>query len=173
MRKGTQKGYSATADTFNILIGAYSSKLNMEMAEKIFDEMISKSYKPDLYTYRVLIDGSCKAANVDRAYVHLTEMVNKGFVPSMVTFGRVINALAVKHRISQAVSIIHIMVRIGVVPEAVDTIFSADKKEIAAPKILVEELMKKGHISYSTYEILHGGVRDTRLTRKARKEKYI
>jgi pentatricopeptide repeat protein len=48
-QKLDEKGYSATVDTFNILIGAYSSKLNMQMAEKIFGEMISKGYKPDLY----------------------------------------------------------------------------------------------------------------------------
>jgi len=60
-------------------------------------------------------------------------------------------------------------VRMGVVPEVVDTILSTDKKEIAAPKILVEELMKKGHISYPTYEVLHEGVRDNKLTRNARK----
>ncbi|TVU40113.1 hypothetical protein EJB05_13563, partial [Eragrostis curvula] len=171
-QKLDEKGYSATADTFNILIAACSSKLKMQMAEKIFDEMVGKGYTPDSYTYRVLIDGSCKAANVDRAYVHLLEMIDKGFVPSTTTFGRVLNSLAVNHRISEAVGIIHIMVRIGVVPEIIDTIFSSDKKEIAAPKILVEDLMKKGHISYSTYEVLHEGVRDNKLTRKARKTRY-
>jgi pentatricopeptide repeat protein len=94
-------------------------------------------------------------------------MVSKGFVPSMATFGRVLNSLAMNHQVSEAVAIIHIMVRMGVVPEVVDTILSTDKKEIAAPKILVEELMKKGHISYPTYEVLHEGVRDNKLTRNA------
>ena len=167
------RSYSATADTFNILIGAYCSKLNMQMAEDIFDEMFRKGYKPDSYTYRVLIDGSCKTANVDCAYEHLVKMVNEGFVPSMTTFGRVINTLAVNHRISEAVGIIRIMVRIGVVPEVVDTIMSADKKKIAAPKILVEDLMKKGHISYPTYELLHEGVRDNKLNRKHQQIEYI
>ncbi|GJN24225.1 hypothetical protein PR202_gb11956 [Eleusine coracana subsp. coracana] len=156
-QKLDEKGYSVTADTFNILIGAFSSKLKMQMAEKIFNEMVGKGYAPDSYTYRVLIDGSCKTANVDRAYVLLVEMIDKDFVPSTTTFGRVINSLAVNHRVSEAVGIIHTMVRIGVVPEVVETIFSADKKEIAAPKILVEDLMKKGHISYTTYEVLHEG----------------
>uniref|UniRef100_A0A0E0Q327 Uncharacterized protein n=1 Tax=Oryza rufipogon TaxID=4529 RepID=A0A0E0Q327_ORYRU len=160
-QKLEEKGYSATADTFNTLIGAFSGKLNMHMAEKIFDEMLSKGHRADSYTYRVLIDGSCKTANVDRAYMHLVEMIKKGFIPSMSTFGRVINSLTVNHRVFQAVGIIHIMVKIGVVPEVVDTILNADKKEIAAPKILVEDLMKKGHISYPTYEVLHEGVQST------------
>uniref|UniRef100_A0A0E0LG21 BHLH domain-containing protein n=1 Tax=Oryza punctata TaxID=4537 RepID=A0A0E0LG21_ORYPU len=146
-QKLEEKGYSATADTFNILIGAFSGKLNMHMAEKIFEEMLSKGHRPDSYTYRVLIDGSCKTANVDRAYKHLVEMIKKGFIPSMATFGRVINSLTVNHHIFQAVGIIHIMVKIGVVPEVVDTILNADKKEIAAPKILVEDLMKKGLVA--------------------------
>uniref|UniRef100_A0A0D9WUI0 BHLH domain-containing protein n=1 Tax=Leersia perrieri TaxID=77586 RepID=A0A0D9WUI0_9ORYZ len=160
-QKLEEKGYPATADTFNTLIGAFSGKLNMHMAEKIFYEMISKGHTPDSYTYRVLIDGSCKTANVDRAYKHLVEMISKGFIPSMATFGRVINSLTLNHQISQAVGVIHIMVKIGIVPEVVDTILSADKKEIAAPKILVEDLMKKGHISYPTYEVLHEGVYST------------
>lgn len=101
------------------------------------------------------------------------EMINGGFIPSMATFGRVINTLAVNHQITEAVGVIRVMVKIGVVPEVVDTILSADKKKIAAPKILVEDLMKNGHISYPTYEVLHEGVRDNKLNRKREQNKYI
>ncbi|OAY79192.1 putative pentatricopeptide repeat-containing protein [Ananas comosus] len=172
-RKLEHEKFSPTIDSYNIMISAYSSKLNMHMAEKIFSEMVSKGCSPDAYTYRVLIDGYCKSGNVDRAYNFLISMVNEGHIPSMATFGRVINCLSVNHRSDEAVGIILIMVRNGVVPEVVHTILSADKKAIAAPKILVEEMLKKGHITYHAYELLYDGIRNSKVVRKRRWLKLI
>jgi hypothetical protein len=58
------------------------------------------------------------------------------------------------------------MVRKGIVPDAVDAIFEADKKEVAAPKIVVEDLLKKSHITYYAYEVLYDGIRDRKLLKK-------
>ncbi|KAJ8480486.1 hypothetical protein OPV22_024213 [Ensete ventricosum] len=153
-RKLKQDKFFPTIDTYNIMICAFSDKLNVHMAEQIYNEMIDKGCLPDTYTYSVLVNGFCRTGDTDRAYEFLIIMINKGFIPTMGTFGRVINCLSVAHRVHEAVGLIHVMVRSGVVPEVVHTILSVDKREIAAPKILVEELLKKGHITYFAYELL-------------------
>ncbi|KAJ1704117.1 hypothetical protein LUZ63_003896 [Rhynchospora breviuscula] len=161
-----ERGFSPSLNTYNILINAYCCKLNLSMAEKVLSEMMQNGFSPDAYTYHVLIDGTCKTGTVEKAYQYLITMVDSGFVPTMVTFGRVINSLCVNGRREEAVSVIQTMVQKGWVPAVVSTILSTDKREIAAPKILVEELMKKGHITYHSYEVLFEGVRDIKVNRK-------
>ncbi|KAM6594038.1 hypothetical protein CsatA_001741 [Cannabis sativa] len=124
---------SHTTSSYNIMINAFCGKLKVGMAQKLFSEMGEKGTDPDSYTYRVMIDGFLR--------------IEKGFLSLLMTFGRVLNSLCVKHRIPEAVGIIRLMVRKGIVLEVVDTIFEADKREIAAPKILVEDLLKKNHIT--------------------------
>ncbi|KAL6181615.1 hypothetical protein ACLB2K_048266 [Fragaria x ananassa] len=153
---------SPTTSTYNIMINALCGKLEMSTAEKLFCEMCDSDSNsvPDCFTYRVMIDGFCKAGNTDFGYNFLLKKIEKGFIPALVTFGRVLNCLCMKHRVHEAVGIIHLMVRKGIVPEVVNSIFEVDKKEIAAPKILVEDLLKKGHVTYSAYELLYEGIRD-------------
>ncbi|KAK7855853.1 putative pentatricopeptide repeat-containing protein [Quercus suber] len=155
-------GYS----TYNIMINSFVEKLNINMAEKLFREMGDKGCAPDSYTYRIIIDGFCKTGNIDSGYDFLIENIEKGFIPSLTTFGQVLNCLCVGHRVLEAVGIIHLMVRKGIVPEVVNTIFEADKKEVAAPKIVVEDLLKKSHITYYAYEVLYDGIRDRKLHKK-------
>ena len=140
--------------------------MNMTMAQKLFREMGDRDNLPDSYTYRVMIDGFCRVGNTDSGYSFLLEKIEKGFIPSLMTFGRVLNCLCLSHRICEAVGIIHLMVRKGIVPEVVNTIFEADKKEIAAPKIVVEDLLKKNRITYYAYELLYDGIRDKKLLKK-------
>ncbi|KAL2341745.1 hypothetical protein Fmac_009685 [Flemingia macrophylla] len=71
-----------------------------------------------------------------------------------------------EHQVHEVVGIIHLMLQKGIVPETVNTIFEADKKAVAAPKIVVEDLLKKGHITYHTYELLYDGIRDKKILKK-------
>ena len=157
---------SSSTATYNIIIRAYTEKLNVAMAEKLFREMVGRCLVPDGYTYRVMVDGYCKTGNVDLGYRFLMRMMEDGFVPSLTTLGRVINCLCVEDRVYEAAGIIHRMVQKGVVPEAVNTIFDIDKREVAAPKLVLEDLLKKGCITYYAYELLFDGLRDKRLRKK-------
>ncbi|RWR79655.1 Pentatricopeptide repeat [Cinnamomum micranthum f. kanehirae] len=167
-----QDGFSPVVATYNIMLNGLSEKLNTSLMEKIFNEMVDKDCSPDAFTYRTMINGFCMAGNINSLYKFLINMIDQGYIPSMETFGKVLNCLCVKHRINEAVGIVHIMVKIGVVPEIVNTIFSVDKKEVAAPKILVEELLKKGHITYYAYELLYDGIRDKKLLRRNKKASH-
>ncbi|KAH6807798.1 Pentatricopeptide repeat superfamily protein [Perilla frutescens var. frutescens] len=150
---------SPTLALYNILINAFSERLNMDMALKLFQEMGIRGCPADKYTFRCMVDGFCKTGNVDSGYCYLLDGITKGFIPSLTTFGRVLNCLCVKHRLHEAAEVIYLMVQRGVVPEEVSTIFEADKKEVAAPKLVVENLLKKSHITYYTYEVLYEAVR--------------
>lgn len=48
-----------------------------------------------------------------------------------------------------------------------NTIFDVDKKEVAAPKLVFEDLLKKSCITYYAYELLFDGIID----KKAAQEK--
>ncbi|RYR75535.1 hypothetical protein Ahy_A01g000081 isoform A [Arachis hypogaea] len=157
--------YHTTA-TYNIVLCAFSEQLNMKMAVKLFSEMKRNGCEPDNYTYRVMIDGFCKTANVTQGYNLLVENIEKGFIPSLITFGRVLNCLCMEDKLHEAVGIINLMIGKGIVPDIVNTIFEADKKVVAAPKIVVEDLLKKGHITYHSYELLFDGIRDRKILKK-------
>ncbi|KAF4383554.1 hypothetical protein F8388_014054 [Cannabis sativa] len=154
---------SHTTSSYNIMINAFCEKLKVGMAQKLFSEMGEKGTNPDSYTYRVMINGFLRVGNTDSGYDFLIEKIEKGFLPRLTTFGRVLNSLCVKHRILEAVGIIRLMVRKGIVPEVVDTIFEADKREIAAPKILVEDLLKKNHITYSSFTLNSNPKKETQI----------
>uniref|UniRef100_M1BAP1 Pentatricopeptide repeat-containing protein n=1 Tax=Solanum tuberosum TaxID=4113 RepID=M1BAP1_SOLTU len=65
-----------------------------------------------------------------------------------------------------AVGIIHLMVQKGVVLDVVYITFEADKKDVAAHKIVVEDLLKKNHITYYAYELSYDGIRDKKIWKK-------
>jgi len=157
---------SSSTPTYNIIIHAFTEKLNVTMAEKLFQEMVDRCLGPDGYTYRLMVDGFCKTGNVNLGYKFLLEMMENGFIPSLTTLGRVINCLCVEDRVYEAAGIIHRMVQKGLVPEAVNTICDVDKKEVAAPKLVLEDLLKKSCITYYAYELLFDGLRDKRLRKK-------
>ncbi|KAK9748046.1 hypothetical protein RND81_02G031700 [Saponaria officinalis] len=160
-------GLSHTVATYNILISACSEKLSMDMARSLFHEMVEKGCLPDNYTYCVLIDGFCKAGRYQAGYKYLLDGIEKGFRLSLVTCGRVLNCLCVKHRVREAVGVIQLMARKGIVPGIVENILNSAKREIAAPKIIVEDLLKKSCIAYYTYEVLYDGIRDKKLRKKS------
>ncbi|KAK1284334.1 hypothetical protein QJS10_CPB21g00643 [Acorus calamus] len=110
----------------------------------MFTKMTKEGISPDSFTYRVLIEGFCLIGEVDEAYKFLARSIEEELIPSMATFGKLLNRLCVDDNTYDAVGIVRIMVSKGVVPEVVNTIFNADKRRIAAPKILVEELLKRG-----------------------------
>ncbi|GFZ03602.1 pentatricopeptide repeat (PPR) superfamily protein [Actinidia rufa] len=185
MSDAMAKGLLPDIFTFNTLIDGFCKHL-----------MVEKGCVPDIITYNILMESLCKARklvealslleeienkgltpdntdNVDSAYNFLHDNVEKGFIPSLATFGRVINCLSLKHRVHEAVGIVHLMVRKGIVPDIVNTIFEADKKEVAGPKIVVEDLLKKSHITYYAYELLYDGIRDKKLLKKKASKKLF
>ncbi|KAI3736806.1 hypothetical protein L2E82_26793 [Cichorium intybus] len=157
-----QSNLCHTTPIFNIMIKGFSEKMKMDDARKLFDEMP----EPDNFTFRCMIDGFCRVGDVDHGYKFLLDEIKHGFLPSVATFGQVINCLCVKHRVREAVGIVYLMVEKNVVPETVNTIFEADKRMVAAPKIVVEDLLRKSHITYYAYELLYDGVRDKKLLKK-------
>ncbi|KAH0664067.1 hypothetical protein KY284_028998 [Solanum tuberosum] len=165
-RMKRQYKYSHTTATYNILISAFAKKLKMDMAKKLFLEMNECGCPPDNYTYRCMIDGFCKVDNTEFGYKFLLENFSKEFLPSKEIVGRVINCLCVKNRLLDAVGIIHLMVQKGVVLDVVYITFEADKKDVAAHKIVVEDLLKKNHITYYAYELLYDGIRDKKILKK-------
>ncbi|KAI7733084.1 hypothetical protein M8C21_033489, partial [Ambrosia artemisiifolia] len=165
-REQNQHHISHTTPTFNIMIKGFSEKQKMDIAHKLFNEMADHGCTPDDYTFRCMIDGFCKTGDVDAGYKFLIETIKHGFIPTLATFGQ--------HRVAEAVGIVRIMVQKDVVPDAVKTIFEADKRMVAAPKIVVEDLLRKSHITYYAYELLYDGVRDKKLLKKKRnKESYV
>jgi hypothetical protein len=58
------------------------------------------------------------------------------------------------------------MVHNGIVPEVVNSISEADKKVVAAPKIVVEDLLKRSCITYYAYELLYDGIRDKKTQKQ-------
>ncbi|GFZ17555.1 pentatricopeptide repeat (PPR) superfamily protein [Actinidia rufa] len=129
--------------------GLTPDNLQMDMSQKLFHEMIQNGCPTDNYTYCAMVDGFCKTDNVDSAYNFLHDNLEKGFIPSLPAFGH------------------------GIVPDIVNTIFEADKMEVAVPKIVVEELLKKSHITYYAYEILYDSIRDKKLLKKKASKKLF
>ncbi|KAL4559285.1 hypothetical protein LXL04_031423 [Taraxacum kok-saghyz] len=157
-----QHNLSQTIPIFNIMIKGFSEKMKMDDARNLFDEMS----EPDNFTFRCMIEGFCRIGDVENGYKFLVDEIEHGFIPSVGTFGHVINCLCVKHSVREAVGVVYLMVEKDVVPESVNTIFEADKRAVAAPKIVVEELLRKSHISYYAYELLYDGVRDKKILKK-------
>nr|POF06009.1 putative pentatricopeptide repeat-containing protein [Quercus suber] len=161
------KGLKPTIVLYNTLVKGLSQRGLILQALQLINEMLDHGCSPNIWTYNLVINGLCKIGwNIDSGYDFLIENIEKGFIPSLTTFGQVLNCLCVEHRVLEAVGIIHLMVRKGIVPEVVNTIFEADKKEVAAPKIVVEDLLKKSHITYYAYEVLYDGIRDRKLHKK-------
>ncbi|CAJ1944077.1 unnamed protein product [Sphenostylis stenocarpa] len=69
-------------------------------------------------------------------------------------------------KVHETDSILHLALQEGIVAETVNTIFEADKKVVAVSKILMEDLLRKGHITYHTYKLLHDGIRDKKILKK-------
>ncbi|GAU38738.1 hypothetical protein TSUD_208490 [Trifolium subterraneum] len=128
--RGMEKQYDVchTTATYNIIVGAFSEQLNMNIAISLFYEMKKNGCDPDNYTYRVIIDGFCKTGNVTRGYNFLLENIEKGFIPSLTTFGRVLNCLCVEHKVQEAVGIIHLMVQKDIVPDTIKAYLRKDIK---------------------------------------------
>ncbi|EPS69973.1 hypothetical protein M569_04785 [Genlisea aurea] len=160
---------SPAVSTYNILINAFSEKLRMETAAQLFDEMVVSGCQPDNYTYRCMIDGFCMAADVDSGCEYLLEAVGKGLVPSPTSFGRVLNWLCRRRRSRRAARVVGVMVEKGIVPEAAKAIFEADKRGVAAPKMVVDDLFEKRHITCEAHEMLTEALRENKKKKKKNK----
>lgn len=170
-RAEKQRNFSHTTSTYNIMLKACSISLNTKMAVDLFHEMSRNGCIPNEYSYHCMIRVFCNTGDVDSAYRYLINKVKKGLRPSLRTFGRVLNCLCQYHKIREAVVIIHIMVKKDRVPRCVNRIFEADKREAQAPKLVVEELMKKVYINQNAYDLLFEGIRDKSLLRKKRSQR--
>ena len=129
LRRMKKLKIAPTIATYNILIYAFSNKLKIHMATKVFHEMVKKGSILDVFTYSVLVDGFCKTGNIDSSFYFLIEKL-KELIPPTITFGRVINCLCNSYRVQEAVCILYTMVNKGIVLDVFESIFEVDKREV-------------------------------------------
>ncbi|XP_078441491.1 pentatricopeptide repeat (PPR) superfamily protein [Wolffia australiana] len=164
-REMERDGHPLTAATYNLLIAGFGRQLQPRSAVELFAEMQRRGCPPDAFTFRELVAGFCRAGDAAGALELVRRMMAEAAAlaraPAMAaTFGRVIDALCADHRTADAVDLVVDMAGSGAAPPtAAAAIFDAEKRVAAAPKILVEELLRNGHITYHAYELLYDGVR--------------
>ncbi|OMO74126.1 hypothetical protein CCACVL1_16937 [Corchorus capsularis] len=54
-------------------------------ADRAFESMLQRNFKPDEAVYNIMIHGHCRGGNIQKAYNLYKEMVNSGFVPHTMT----------------------------------------------------------------------------------------
>ena len=67
------------------LIRGFCMKGLMNEADRVFESMLQRNYKPDEAAHNVIIHGHSRGGNIQKAYDLYKEMVNSGFVPHTVT----------------------------------------------------------------------------------------
>ncbi|KAL4570022.1 hypothetical protein LXL04_025671 [Taraxacum kok-saghyz] len=59
---------------------------NMEMAMRVFKDMISRGIPPDVISYTILLDGYCRLNHLKKAKDLFKLMINHGIQPDVVTY---------------------------------------------------------------------------------------
>ncbi|KAK9942182.1 hypothetical protein M0R45_007863 [Rubus argutus] len=75
------------------LVKGFCMKGLMKEADKVFETVIKRKYKPNEAVYDVIIHGHCRGGNVQKALNLYMEMLHCGFVPHTVTVIALIKAL--------------------------------------------------------------------------------
>ena len=160
---------SDMASVYNLLIAAFAGRQEPGAAVELLEEMEQRGCVPDTFAFRELISGYCSIGDSICALELLKKLrktVAVGSAAMAQICGRVINCLCVNLRTAEAVELVLEMINWDCAPPAVASIFDADKRAVAAPKMLVEELLRNSHITYHAYEILYDGIRARNLTRR-------
>ncbi|KAK6253575.1 hypothetical protein QUC31_015295 [Theobroma cacao] len=106
----------------------------MKEAERVFESMLQRNFKPDEAVYNVIIHGHCRGGNIQKAYDLYKEMVNSGFVPHTLTVIALVKALFMDgktDKISQVIA---------------NTIRSCKLIDAELAKVLVEINHKEGNM---------------------------
>ncbi|XAR59474.1 hypothetical protein NMG60_11015322 [Bertholletia excelsa] len=107
----------------------------MNEADRVFETMLRRSYKPDEAVYNVIIHGHCRGGNLQKAFGLYKEMVNYGLVPHTVTVITLIKKLFKEGR-SDDVSLV-----------LENTLRSCRLTEAELAKVLVEINNKEGNMN--------------------------
>ncbi|XP_059069319.1 pentatricopeptide repeat-containing protein At5g64320, mitochondrial-like [Cryptomeria japonica] len=109
-----RKGHAQVTPRIEMYLAGYSSKVRedargfcpvlhcsvtrlcefheMEKAQKLFKNMLSKGCSPDVVTYNTLIDGLCHSDREIEAFTLISEMENRGHLPDVITYNTLISA---------------------------------------------------------------------------------
>ncbi|KAL0408084.1 UNVERIFIED_CONTAM: putative pentatricopeptide repeat-containing protein, partial [Sesamum radiatum] len=153
----------------------------MGEALEIVNTMWEHDITPDIITYNIILDELCKSSSSDNVLETFKAMMEKGCIPNAITYNILIESFCKARKLARAVEFLNEIQQNDCMrqlksytlwctrvlsPEAVKTVFEADKKEVAAPKIVVEDLLRKSHITYYAYEVLHEAIRDKKLLKE-------
>ncbi|KAG5548102.1 hypothetical protein RHGRI_013708 [Rhododendron griersonianum] len=117
------------------LIKGFCMQGLMNEADRVFESMVQRKYKPDEAVYNIIIHGHCRGGNVQKAFDLYNEMVRYGFVPHTVSVIALIKELFKEGR-SEDLS--HV---IG------NTLRSCRLTDAELAKVLVEVNHKEGNMT--------------------------
>uniref|UniRef100_A0A6N2M1E5 Pentacotripeptide-repeat region of PRORP domain-containing protein n=1 Tax=Salix viminalis TaxID=40686 RepID=A0A6N2M1E5_SALVM len=146
-----EKGCVPNKITYNILTESLCKAGKVNEALDLVDEILNKGITPDTVSFATVISGFANNGDLKGAYQLFRRMGEQYKVShTTATYNIMINAFSEKLDLHTAEKLFHEMGAEGVV----NTISDSDKKVVAAPKIVVEDLLKRSCITYYAYELL-------------------
>nr|VDD47358.1 unnamed protein product [Brassica oleracea] len=76
------------------MIGSLCSRGKLDLALKVFDQLLSDNCQPTVITYTILIEATMLDGGVDEALKLLDEMLSRGLKPDMFTYNTIIREIA-------------------------------------------------------------------------------
>ncbi|XP_025015354.1 pentatricopeptide repeat-containing protein At1g02060, chloroplastic [Ricinus communis] len=154
-------GVSPSVVTFNSLLLILLKRGRTNMAQSVFDEMLSTyGVTPDTYTFNILIRGFCKNSMVDEGFRFFKEMSRFKCDPDLVTYNTLVDGLCRAGKVNIAHNVVNGMVKksTNLNPDVVTytTLVRGYcmKHEIDEALVVFEEMVSKGlkpnEITYNT-----------------------
>ncbi|KAJ9178314.1 hypothetical protein P3X46_010208 [Hevea brasiliensis] len=105
-------GVSPSVVTFNSLLLILLKRGRTNMAQSVFDEMLSTyGVTPDTYTFNILIRGFCKNSMVDEGFRYFKEMSRFKCDPDIVTYNTLVDGLCRAGKVKIAHNVVKGMVK--------------------------------------------------------------
>lgn len=79
-----------------------SSNGHIDLAQKLYEDMISSGISPNVYTYNILIRCFCSNGNIEKGLQFFDKMAEKGCLPNVVTYNTLIDSYCKMGKISEA-----------------------------------------------------------------------
>lgn len=102
-------GFTTELQDYNRLLDTMSKSRHVDSAQKVFDKLKNRKFRPDIKSYAILLEGwgqECNLLRMDEVY---REMRGDGFEPDVVTYGILINAYCKVRRFNEAIELYHEM----------------------------------------------------------------
>ncbi|XP_078175188.1 uncharacterized protein LOC144568692 [Carex rostrata] len=141
-QKMPQLGCIPDVETYNSLKDGFCKKGEIEKAEKMLHNIISKELQPNVVTYNNLIYGLCNIGEIEKAEEVLHNMISKRIKPNVVTYNSLIYGLCNKGEIEKAEEVLHSMISKRIKPN------------VMTYNNLIHGLCKKGETEKAE-EVLH------------------